>query len=462
MSDIKTKRASLEAYLREQVIGPGAGRNRVVRTNKDKEFSFLNQNYSDNKEEALIVVPGIYYSSGILFPNKREEKSEEDNPNITDENSAEVNNANLIEEDDDNNAVEERNLSTDDGIQMDQRFPKTMGLTFCMRADDLNKVGFEIMLSGRHYKRVNDDDVKNFGVRMELAKDEFIEVLNTTLDNFGNFGIYFKIEEIGSFSFIKQHSNYPVINLFDSSGAPILNAQGKQKQRVENILNLASSKLGEKFLQNNLNLFPSNFGQNGVVTVDSLLRNLSNQLLKFCADSDQREILYAASQKLEKYQNILSHFNDAHEIFTGRYGVWEAKTITKKIKVRSIDLGDSKKKVFIADKLHDANFIDEENNVISTLLDLIKVDLNDAQKAALSVNIQLSKDTRVTNDLVYCKIQVLNSSSDFIENNQRYFSMATEGVNERSFFGVECKVVSNLLEAYNERSVDTSVDDRFS
>jgi hypothetical protein len=464
MSDIKTKRASLEAYLREQVIGPGAGRNRVVRTNIDTDFSFLNQNYSGNNEEALTVVPGVYYSSGILFPNKGKRKKEDRNTDEiikeTDINTDDETDVNADEEIDENNNLEERKLSEDDnGIQMDQRFPKTMGLTFCMKADNLKKEGFEIVLSGRHYKRVPDDDVKNFGVRIELPNEDFIEVLTTIVGDFGNLGTYFKIEEKGNFSFVKQHTNYPVINLVDSSNNPILNSQGKQKQRVENILNLASSKLGNQFYQNHLNLFPPDFGQKGVVTVDSLLKHIKNQLLKFCVDSNERVILYAASQQLEKYQNILSHLSDAHKIVTGRYGVWEAKTITKKIKVRSLELGNSIKKVFISDKLYEANFFDEGNNVISTLLDLIKVDLNDGEKAALSINLQLSKDTRVNNDLVYCKIQVLNSSSDFIETDQRYFSMATEGVNERSFFGLECKVHSNVLEAYNERSLDTAVDD---
>ena len=148
MSDIKTKRASLEAYLREQVIGPGAGRNRVVRTNKDTEFYYLNQPYFDNREEALTVVPGVYYSSGILFPNKGKKKA----PNETSNNGFDETEDNTIDETnediDDNNILEERNLSDDDGVQMDQMFPKTMGLTFCMKAENLKKEGFETALGG--------------------------------------------------------------------------------------------------------------------------------------------------------------------------------------------------------------------------------------------------------------------------------------------------------------------------
>ncbi len=461
MSDIKTKRASLEAYLKEQVIGPGAGRNRVVRINSDQEFSILHQNYSENKEEALTVVPGIYYSSGILFPNKGKQLANDEitqpdievSPEETDDNS-------VVGENDDNNALEERNLSEEDGVQMDQMYPKTMGLTFCIKANDLMADGFEIVLSGRHYKRVSDDDLTNFAVRLELPQDEFTPVLETTLGEIGKLRTYFKIDEIGSFCFIKQISNYPTTNLVDSNGAPLLDANGIQKQKTENILTLASSVLGNQFYKDNLGLFTEDFWENSHKTVDSLLNYLSNQLLNFCTDKNQREILYQASQQLEKYQNILSHLSDAHDIYTGRYGVWESKNVKKTIKVNGIELGNSIKKIFSGENLYNANFIDEENNDISNLKDLIKIDLGDAQEACLSMNLQFSKDTRADNELVYCKIQVLNSSSDFVETEKRYFSMATEGVNERSFFGVECKVVSNKLEAYNDTRTDTAVDDK--
>lgn len=467
MSDIKTKRDSLEVYLREQVIGPGAGRNRVVRTNIDNEFSFLNQNYLNNNTEALTVVPGIYYSSGILFPSKGKEVSSENIINSPIKNNGSfVNQTNengesLIDEIDENNVLEERNLSEDDeGVQMDQIYPKTMGLTFCMKADDLKTEGFKISLSGRHYKRVNDDDVKNFGIRTEVTKEEFTAIFNTQIGNYGNLGSYFKIEEIGDFCFIKQFSPYPVVNLVDSSGNIIVNAKGKPKQRVENILNIASKTIGNQYYQDNLNLFPEGYGDNGIITLDSLLKYITNQLLHFCTDTSKRAILYAVSQQLEKYQNIFSHLSDANEIYSGRYGVWEASTLDRKIEVKSIELGNSIKKVFSGDKLHNAKFIDEHHNEISDLNDLIKVDLNNGQKASLSINVQLSKDTRLNNDLIYCKIQVINSSSAFIETVERYYSMATEGVNERSFFGLECKVISSKLQGYNERSVDTAIDDK--
>ena len=68
MPNIKNNRESLELFLKEQVIGPGAGRNRIVRLNRDADFSFLGIGFMENKCEALNVVPGLLYSSGILFP----------------------------------------------------------------------------------------------------------------------------------------------------------------------------------------------------------------------------------------------------------------------------------------------------------------------------------------------------------------------------------------------------------
>ena len=463
MSDIKTKRDSLESYLREQIIGPGAGRNRIVRINKNQEFSALIKPFIENTKEALVVVPGIYYSSGILFPNKSQNnktdsKSTESKKADEDENNTPGRNEN---EYNDNNSIEERNLSdTDEAIQMDQRFPKTMGLTFCMKADDLKKEGFEIELSARHYMRVSDEGIEDFGVRIELNITAFQELLKTKVGDFGTLESYFKIEDFNDFSFVKQYAQYPTTNIIDSEGKPELNSQGKQKKRVENILNIASNELGKLFFEENSNLF-INFGSDNIVTVDSLLKYIVDQLLKYCTDLELRENLYIASQKLEMYQNFISHLNDAHEIYIGRYGVWESNPCIKKIKITNMTLGDAvkNKKIYNEDRLNNAVFTDEEGNRVNTIKDLINVDLGENQKAALSLNLQLSKDTRLSNDLIYCKVQVINTSSPFVETEDRYYSMATEGVNERSFFGVQCKITSSNLKQYNERSVDTAVND---
>lgn len=459
MPDIKMKRDSLESFLREQIIGPGAGRNRIVRAYRNKELSALTKPFIENTEEALVVVPGVYYSSGILFPNKGENNKNDSTSTDSNVNDELENLNSNVDELDDNNTVEERNLSDiDEAIQMDQMYPKTMGLTFCMKADDLEKQGFEIELSARHYKRVTNEDIEKFGVRIELDQNKFNELLKTKVENFGTLESFFKIQGFEEYSFVKQYTQYPTTVMVDSEGKPILNYQGKQKYRVENILNIASNELGKIFFEKNRNLF-SNPGEIKVVTVDNLHRYIVNQLLKYCTNLNLRETLYAASQKLELYQNFISHLSDAHEIYTGRYGVWESNSIVKKIRITNMTLGTSVKKPFIKDKLNNATFKDEEDNSIDTIEDLINVDLGDNQKAALSLNIQLSKDTRLQKDLIYCKVQVINSSTCYVEKDGKNYSMASEGVNERSFFGVKCKIISSGLKPYNERRVDAAIND---
>jgi hypothetical protein len=456
MSNIKIKRESLEKYIREQIIGPGAGRNRIVRLNKDINFKFLNQEYSDNIEEALSVVPGIYYSSGILFPNKSKEIK---TPEILNEI---IEDSGLIEVDLDddltnsNNAIEERSLTEEEsGIQMDQMYPKSMGLTFCMDSSNIVNEGFELLLSCRHYQRVSEEDIKNFGIRLEISKEDFQEVIKINIGEYGILENYFKIIEISNICFVKQCSSFPTINILDSEGNPIMNPKGKPKQKSENIITITSSILGDKIYKENKSIFP----ELKIITIDSLLKYITDQLLNFCTDTILKQKYYSLSQELEKYQNILSHLVDANEVYKGKYGVWEAKTISKKIHVKNLFLGDKTKKIFTGSNLHDISLIDEDDNCLSNLNDIIKLELKDSNKAALSLNIQFSKDTRVKNDLVYCKIQLNNTSSDYIETPDRYFSMANENVNERSFFGVEIRVNSNKLEAYNDRSIDTAIDD---
>lgn len=458
MADIKIKRSSLETYLREQIIGPGAGRNRIVRTTSS-DFDFLEQSFYKNKKEALSVVPGIYYSSGILFPNKSREVEAEnfEEDESENENIDEV--GEVGENTDDNNALEERAILFDEEVQMDQMYPKTMGLTFCMKADDLKDEGFKLILSARHYRRVNNNDIINFGIRLELDVADFLNILNTPLRENENLGTYFRIEEAGDYCFVKQYRDYPSVNIVDSENNPVLGSNGRQRVRIENILSLASKMIGQQFFEKNKASFHENFGRKGIVTVDSMLQNISNQLLKFCTNLEERKKLYELSQHLEKIQNILSHLSDAHEVYSGRYGVWESNTIEHTINLVGLDIGESVKTILKGSELYNAQILDESNNPISTFDDIIEINLNDNEKAALSINLQLSKDTRANNNLVYCKIQVVNTSSPFRPTANRYFSMAAEGVNERSFFGVECKVLSEKIHPYNDRSIDTAVND---
>ncbi len=454
MSTVKVKRNSLELYLKEQIIGPGAGRNRVIRINKDN-FSFLEKPYLENNNEALTKVPGFYYSTGILFPNKSYEITQIVNSSKKD----------ILEEDYDiqdeqleNNTIEEENLISEDEAQIDQMYPKNMGLTFCIKLEDLKSKGFELHLSARHYRRVDDKEQDNFGIRLELDKDKFNNILELKLDSKITLGQFFKVNTLNNISYLKQFNNFPQELIKGIDGNPILDSKGKEKYKQINILTLAKNIIGESFYNQNTNLF-KNIGQNFKKNIDNLITDLSDQILKSCTDENLRILLYNASQVLEEYQNILSHFSDANVLYTGTYGVWEASLLKKILYINQIKLGGSIKTILKNDELLDTKILDENNEVINTLSDVLKVDLDNNKKAALSLNIQFSCDTRANNnDLVYCKIQIYNTSSPFTATETNFYSMASEELNVLSFFGVECKVKYDLY-PYNDRDSDIAVED---
>ena len=237
----------------------------------------------------------------------------------------------------------------------------------------------------------------------------------------------------------------PKSPIFDSNGLELLDTNGRPKFKSINILNITSELIAKRFVIQNGHLFPQNYLNHEVVTIDSVLQYLTNKLLKSIIDENEQKVFYSASQELEKYQNILSHFIDANEIYNGRYGIWESKLLRRNIQIKGLELGELTKLIYKSDKLNNAIIIDENDDILLSLDEIIKVDLNNDQKASLSLNIQLSKDTRVSNNLLYCKILVTNSSTPFQPTESNYFSMASEGVNEKSFFGLECKVISEHL-----------------
>jgi hypothetical protein len=460
MANIKIKRDSLESYLREQIIGPGAGRNRIIKINDDCNYSFVKSKFLDNTEEVLSVVPGIYYSSGILFPSVRRNQALEikNNEILEEVTSEEV--VDLPDELDDNNILEERSIFNDEELQMDQMYPKNIGMTFCMYESDLKNDGFELTLSARHYNKVKDENKNYYGIRIELKKDVFLSLLTINLqDGFGRLGDYFSVIDSGEYSFLRQESEFPTIAAVDKNDNPIFK-DGKQIFKTENLIKRVSDFRGRIFFGDNRSLFSEEFGAYGVVNIDSLLHYISNKLLNKSIDIDEQKDLYNASQELEEIQNALSHFSDAKEIFSGSYGIWQSNLFEKKINIKGLESIGNLKTVYVGDKLKSAQFLSEEGERIFSLDNIISIPINENENAALSINIQLSFDSRNSNNLIYCKIQLLNTSSPFIPSENNYLSLASEEVNKRSFFGVECKVYTDKLQPYNLKNTESTIDDQ--
>ena len=171
MSKISAKRQSLLKFIEEQIIGPGA--NGITYSRLKNIHNLSNPiNYS---EEIINYQPlSLGYASAILFPKKKIVEGTEGGDQ---EGGEETGNGDIAED-----GVEERV----EEFELDQQFPRQMGMTFCLKQEFLdNKEDLEVEVSFRTYEQLSSkekNDTDNpVGVYIKDRKTEFIELLNHQL-----------------------------------------------------------------------------------------------------------------------------------------------------------------------------------------------------------------------------------------------------------------------------------------
>ena len=131
---------------------------------------------------------------------------------------------------------------------------------------------------------------------------------------------------------------------------------------------------------------------------------------------------------------------------------------------QKVNFPKDKNKVSFLYKDLNKDFIvsDIDGNIISNgLTDVYQNEISKEDgKASLSLNLQLSRDTRNSKNSkkIFVKVQLINTSTPFTQekNSSRYYSTFNEKVNEKCFFGVKLSITNKHLIPYNELSLDTS------
>ena len=160
MNKFVEKRNSLENYVKEQIIGPGAY-NKKYFFLKDLESSeYYNEDLSQesalqNFEEIIPEVPAYQYSSAILFPvtsQSSETTSTKGDGDIILENEEEASNTSA----DDENLIEDISSNI---ILKQQNYPNTFGLSFVF--DKIKHINddLQISLSYRKYRHVSNKKI---------------------------------------------------------------------------------------------------------------------------------------------------------------------------------------------------------------------------------------------------------------------------------------------------------------
>ena len=156
MNKFIEKRESLENYVKEQVIGPGAYNKKYFFLKDWDESTYVDKDLAqvsaiENFDEIIPEVPAYQYSSAILFPrtiqsseNRNEEQREPDENDEPDEVPV-------------NTSADDDNISEDTSTNVvltQQNYPNTFGLSFVFDKNKNIQEDLKISLSYRKYKHI--------------------------------------------------------------------------------------------------------------------------------------------------------------------------------------------------------------------------------------------------------------------------------------------------------------------
>ncbi len=415
---IQTKRDSLEKFIRAQMLGPGACLNHYFIKNEA-------DNEDDSAREVLNTTPGAVYSTGVLFPQRKSADSTDAQAN---ENQTKDGINDPEDTDDDNNGegLEElinRSQSDDEDLfSLSQRFPTTIGLSFCIEKEStLSNKDLSISISGRYYRKVSKENCTSIVINIEDEKG--FEMLYSEF-----------INELSSF-FSYADKQLQITHNFE-----------KEIADVKDRLNEINQKLCKKIATNEDGSLDSEYNEIGgdyrflKSYKERLWRRLTSVRNGIYPAAAEKDSVSNRIKNVEAAETFISYLEDAMNICnTKSFGYWVCESFCAPIDLSKIDLNVTGRRIIYSPKKYPSL-----NGIVS-----FPIDAN-GNTASLSVWIQILNAKNADKKKKYIKVQLENTSTPFQEDKEHYFSIVTEKVNQRSFFGVEIKVTSPLLAPYKD------------
>jgi hypothetical protein len=459
MSGFKKKRESLELFVKEQIIGPGAFNKRYFFIEKFEANEFFDLDIKstsvrafDNKSEVLTEVPAYQYSSAILFPETRTKLPKGETVKLA--------SISTDDEDIDDNETEEVNKGADDDnikddsgeslVSKQQNYPNSLGLSFVVNKDtDLQK-DLTVSISFRKYFNINKEVclvnklsclVTEYDTEIEstitkyyapifsaIRKDKNLFVtINSIISNEDLYMIDYQLTN----NFIKEKV-LPVIKEVFRDRIIELN----EKNGIKYFGLLEGDKTYEIY-----SIAESNkYGFFNVVTLfdERIISYLQLQLNLDLANYINFKDLI---QTIEIYNQIKNYVTDLKSVYKPKNGspVWESKSYD------DIQIGlptfESAGNVFRSKEL----LFDAENKEISDLKYLVQY---------------IRK-----NDEIFVKIILLNKGSILLKENEPTQLNKKDEANKKAFFGVKILVEEKKekqLKQYNPpQLLDFDEEDNF-
>lgn len=436
---IRTKRDSLEKFIRTQMEGPGACNNRFSYI-FDKEDKLNGTDIFD----VINTTPGSVYSTAVLFPKRvqvqersnNKQNSSEDNKDEPEENGEYSEQGN--ERDNSNNELEEivnRSQSDEDDLySLSQRFPNTIGISCCIDSEKqaIGNDNLKITISGRYYTKVSKENYTKILICIDKSHytlfEDFFNVYKAKIGN------YFSLKINGITLNHNLTKNYAQVKqlLLDIN----LNVCETIAKNVNGELDLLYLSIG----------FNYRYLKSYKEKLWTKLRLVKDGA--YISDIEKKEILERIKQ-IELYETFISYLDDTISMCNSKsFGFWISHNFSHTLDLSSINLNTIKKKTIFSPRK------------ISALKNIISFKIEEKNQATLSVWLQVIKSHLVNeSSKYYLKVQLENTSTPFEEDGKNYFSIVTEHVNQRCFFGVEIKVESDMLCPYRSQSAETDISD---
>lgn len=431
---IQEKRDSLEKFIRQQMEGPGAC---------NEHFYCLNNEFDEVDEEVINTTPGSLYSTAILFPQRKLAEVAPSNNSTSNDNAvdSDLESDSLYQESQDDNSSEELDervdrLSADeeDLYSLSQRFPTTIGISCCLdkSGEPLLPSDLIITISGRYYKKISKDKCCNIVIKVEDKSGIklFFEKYRTQL------APYFSIIE---------------------GGIHLAKDVTKDISVVKDTILTINKELCKSVAVSTDGTVDSEYEQIG--DKYRYLKSYKERLwrkIKYFKDTyitdDERLTIEKRIKDIERYETYLSYLEDAMNICnTKSFGFWQSHSFSKSIDLNGIDLNKQGNKVIYSPRES------EYKNNLNVVFEDDDEQLDFLRK--LSVWLQITRLAYGSKSKIYLKVQLENCSTPFEEDSNHYFSIVTEKINERCFFGVQIKIESKLLTAYQGRNIEGKQDD---
>lgn len=428
MNKILEKRDSLEQFIREQTLGPGIRGYRFVDLENEKIFTkdLLLEKPINYENEIIDAMPASLYSTGILFPK--------DNSNTRNEGRTLEN---KVSDDEENDASSKTLNDTEDEetIDLNQSFPMTMGITFCLDEKFLEKGNLGFDINARIYKKI--ENLENIAILSEANKQEVLNFLQKY-----NLKDDFQIIAKGLNNFITLKK------LTDEKYSEL-------KMKIRDSAKKEAEQIYIEKIKNSINSIPNK--QSSFISLSSIIQTIYYELKNNVYSDEKKKNLYNVSQELELVENILGHLNGLLDIRLNK-NPWRSDKIKLKVQIKNIQFPKNKRKQFYLSK--DSIYPNNETIIVTHsdgtnsngLKNIFLYKINNKEEASLSANIQFSRDSRKKNGKVFVKIQLINDGSPFIkeEGSNTYYSVATQKVNNKCFFGVNISIADEFLVPYSE------------